>query len=148
METEPREGAIAVYNLNWMDMAKCADDPMIQGELHEGRYDRFADENESTQKRNVIRYCDDCPVRRDCLEYALWIDYGNHGITVDGNAIIAAGVWGGTTRRQRAQIHHSRMERKAKTLQLLERLTGQPMVSDTHNASASAGPGGTESQAS
>lgn len=61
----------------WLDRAKCRGmDP-----------DRFFVRGVA-QARPVIRVCDRCPVKDDCLRYAIDND-------------ITFGVWGGLTERQR-----------------------------------------------
>lgn len=47
-----------------------------------------------SDNRAAIAICDDCPVQRDCLEYA--IDHEEHG------------VWGGTSERERRRIRRQR----------------------------------------
>jgi WhiB family transcriptional regulator, redox-sensing transcriptional regulator len=66
-----------VQEPNWLDQARCRGmDP-----------DRFFVRG-IAQARPVIRVCERCPVRDQCLDYAVAND-------------ITFGVWGGLTERQR-----------------------------------------------
>lgn len=65
---------------DWMDKAACVDAPTRAF---------FADPGDSSvAPRTVAQYCDHCPVRQECLNYA-----------VANN--IKDGIWGGKTPRQR-----------------------------------------------
>lgn len=56
----------------------------------------FPDEKNVMEQRSVIRdYCNVCPVREDCLEYAL-----------ENNEIY--GIWGGTTEIERKRLKKHR----------------------------------------
>lgn len=66
----------------WMDYAECAGlDPDLF----------FPTRDDISSHYEAIRVCNQCPVRLQCLEYAL-----------DNNE--RKGVWGGTTGKQRRQI--------------------------------------------
>lgn len=51
------------------------------------------------REAEAVAFCDDCPVRSDCLEYAL-----KHETVHEENG----GVWGGYTFRQRRSIKRRR----------------------------------------
>lgn len=67
--------------LAWQDDALCA---QVGTEMF------FPDKGGST--RDAKRICADCPVRRQCLEYAL---------AMDENPV---GIWGGTSTRDRRKM--------------------------------------------
>lgn len=76
--------------LRWVLDARCAStDP-----------ESFFPEKGSLTNQAVLRVCKRCPVRRDCLEFALAndLDYG---------------VWGGFTAMQRRRIKRDRREKGA-----------------------------------
>jgi len=71
-------------DLSWQNQARCNDlDPNLF-------FPRKSDE----QKR-VIRICLGCPVRLDCLQYAL-------------DMPAEYGIWGGTTQEERQQLRRKR----------------------------------------
>lgn len=84
-----RDGALHYHrqhegNTRWMADAACRDsDPRLfwpkPGESH----------------REALAVCADCPVRQQCLDYA--VSNGEHD-----------GIWGGTSARQRRQIRRDR----------------------------------------
>lgn len=59
----------------------------------------FAPEANSRQVRTAVGICADCPVRTECLRYA-----------VEHTEV--AGVWGGTTMRQRESLRESLRSRR------------------------------------
>ncbi len=65
---------------DWMTAARCRDrDPeqfFVRG---------------ASQSRRAIRMCERCPVREECLDYAISNE-------------IEFGIWGGTTERQRRRL--------------------------------------------
>lgn len=63
--------------MDWTDQARC------RGRDPEQFFQRGA-----ARSRGAIRVCDNCPVRTQCLDYALEHD-------------VDFGVWGGLTERQR-----------------------------------------------
>lgn len=86
-----------MINLDWQKDAKCQD---VDTELF------FPIQGESAgQKERAKRWCSDCPVRPECLEYALTVP------TLDlneGSAHWVHGIWGGTTQQERMQIRQRR----------------------------------------
>lgn len=70
--------------MTWMDQRRCRDIPR----------ETFYPDNSAGVAR-ARRICARCPVRVQCLEYAL----DNH---------IADGVWGGTSERQRLRLQRER----------------------------------------
>ncbi len=70
----------------WMLDASCAPAGVDQSIFFPGRGDNV---------NRAITICNDCPVRAQCLEYAL--DHGEH-----------FGIWGGTTERGRRAIRRQR----------------------------------------
>ncbi len=73
---------------SWMDEAACR-----------GRSPELFYANDEVLLRAAVQVCSSCPVRRQCLEYAL--SYG-----------IEDGVWGGRTERERRRMLRS-MRRSA-----------------------------------
>lgn len=71
-------------DLGWRDAARC------EGMDPERFFPRKSDEQKET-----IKFCLGCPVRLDCLKYALDtpVDYG---------------IWGGTTQEERKQLRRKR----------------------------------------
>lgn len=78
--------------MEWMRRAACADtDPELF----------FPVSNEgpgATQRAEAKRVCAGCPVRAECLEYAL-------------ESKQRSGVWGGLDERERATLHRGRRSR-------------------------------------
>lgn len=108
---------------DWMDDSKCGNDRELLEWQRRNRDDQFFDENlENTKgmsnyekvslRKDKIsragRYCQDCPVRKACLDYALREE--------------PVGIWAGTTERQRKS-----MKKKAqkKALEFLQRIQGK-----------------------
>lgn len=73
---------------NWEDHARCKT---------VGPDAMFPDQGQTDDYRAAKAVCQWCPVRAQCLAYALEME-GNRP------AIQRAGVWGGTTPRERAAI--------------------------------------------
>ena len=65
----------------------------------------FPDKGQHVAARNAVKICGRCPVRAECLEYAL--------SGADSWGGIVHGVWGGTTPRERIQIRRKRKEAAA-----------------------------------
>jgi WhiB family redox-sensing transcriptional regulator len=68
--------------VSWREQARCTE---VNPDLF------FAGKGEAATTRAAKRFCQQCEVRKQCLEYALT----NRGI---------AGVWGGTTERDRQEL--------------------------------------------
>jgi WhiB family redox-sensing transcriptional regulator len=66
--------------LSWMDLSRCAE---VGGDFH------FPEKGGST--REAKRVCRSCPVRAECLEYALGHDE-------------RFGIWGGFSERERRRL--------------------------------------------
>ena len=79
----------APVDTQWMELGNCADKPPSQFFPSDG-----------VGVDAARRVCVDCPVKSECLEYALAnrIDHG---------------VWGGTSERERRRISKSRAAEKA-----------------------------------
>lgn len=93
----------------WMEDAKCSKDrDLFEWQKWNRNEDQFFDENAGSGMRDVAEmrvkrareYCSGCPVREDCLAYALRHD--------------EQGIWAGTTERQR-----NAMKKKARRAALL-----------------------------
>lgn len=82
--------------LYWQDRARC------RGQDTELFYPSgSAQDDLGTTKQRVVyarRFCRPCPVRRDCLLYALSLPL-----------ILDHGVWGGTSENQREEIRRGRL---------------------------------------
>jgi WhiB family redox-sensing transcriptional regulator len=69
--------------------------------VHPGRRRRLVPrQGEHASAKIAIRVCEHCPVRVQCLDYAL------SGADTWGG--IATGIWGGTTPQQRNQLRQRR----------------------------------------
>lgn len=77
-----------VLTADWREQAACRN-PEVDKRLF------FSDSN--VEKNQAIEVCDTCPVKQECLDYAL-------------ERPKEIGVWGGTTERQRMRLrrHYSR----------------------------------------
>lgn len=88
-----------MINLDWQNQALCSEDNTttelffpIQGQA-------------SGQKARAKAICQQCPVREECLTYALTVP------TLDihnGDAHWVHGIWGGTTPMERKQLRAER----------------------------------------
>lgn len=76
--------------MNWRNQAKCANDPNVTLELF------FPDQPKWNHSQRVWQYCEDCPVRIDCLETALELPYHQD-----------AGWWGGLSLKDRNRIRRA-----------------------------------------
>lgn len=85
----PLTPIILVKREDWMHQAACADTDPDMWFPHRGE-----------QIKPLIAICATCPVRQDCLEYA--IEHGEHH-----------GIWGGTSERERRRIRQARSRRGA-----------------------------------
>ena len=85
MEVQP----VAFRSIDWMDEAYCKPGSGIDGELF------FPTRTEPNASEEVITACKRCPVKEECLEYAL-----------DDPTIV--GIWGGTSAKKRRQIRAER----------------------------------------
>lgn len=82
-------------NEPWMEQSKCGTDPHLLEWQKANREEQFFDEFSvkgspiliKEHKDRAKRYCAGCPVRTECLSYALAND--------------EQGIWAGTTERQR-----------------------------------------------
>jgi len=73
-------------DMRWREQAACADidvNLFFPPPGQEGR----------SQARLAIKLCDSCPVKADCLAYALTFDHRS-----------LPGIWGGTTEHQRFKM--------------------------------------------
>lgn len=75
-------------SLDWMDDAVCR---QVGGEMF------FPENGQDSQQAQAV--CRDCPVRSECLDYALTLE--------DSGVWFVMGVWGGTTQKQRARLRRS-----------------------------------------
>ncbi len=90
-ESDPYMELVAAYRLvdtdtRWMDNAKCNMDDGITW---------FADVGQSKLVAEAKAFCQNCPVQKRCLEWAL-------------NNEIPCGVWGGQSAHQRWKSLHGR----------------------------------------
>lgn len=85
---------------DWEEHARCrvVGVEVFFPEGNGGRFRAAADEAKAV--------CDGCPVRRQCLDYALRIEGG-------AEAGSRAGIWGGLTPRERHAIHRQQRDRTA-----------------------------------
>lgn len=81
----PKINHRALPERSWADRAACAGQPTDAW---------FRDENDSRSYHEARLICDACPVRPDCLQWA--IDSGTKH-----------GLWGGLTPRERHHLHHT-----------------------------------------
>lgn len=102
---------------DWRFRSRCGNDPMIQWELSQRR-DRFHDFiNESTVAW-AKRYCAKCPVRTNCLNFALSLQK-NESIQYHPR-----GLWAGTTPKERGHMLTYQVKVRAKAEELLRLMTG------------------------
>jgi WhiB family redox-sensing transcriptional regulator len=85
---EPRRRVDALETPDWRDQAVCVH--------YADRVEFFPARGESTREAKAV--CEQCPVREECLEYALQWDH-------------LCGVWGGMSERERRQIRRRRKRR-------------------------------------
>lgn len=99
MSADPRlyvlQAVIDVKALKWQDRALCAE---IGGDLF------FAEVGHEADATAARRVCAHCPVKPECLEYALDMES-------QPEFVGRFGIYGGTTPRQRCEI--TRARRKA-----------------------------------
>lgn len=77
-------------DLEWMDYASCAE---VVPDLF------FVEPNQRADAELAKQFCRRCPVRKQCLEYAVANKF------VDG-------IWGGTTGNERARIWRAKKSEK------------------------------------
>jgi WhiB family redox-sensing transcriptional regulator len=77
--------------MTWKNRGACLDldvDLFFPPAGYEGR----------AQANHAKKVCSECPVRRECLDYALTFDHRS-----------LPGIWGGTTENERRKIHLARL---------------------------------------
>lgn len=89
----------ATVDTGWRDRAACAslDDPSImfpEDAIRSGRWSLAAEEAMRVRELAAVAVCEPCPVRAECLSYAVGL-----GVSFD-----LAGVWGGLTVADRAAL--------------------------------------------
>lgn len=122
-------------DLSWRFQAKCANDPVVQEELHRkdaygqnAPYDRFHDRHGKNQE--VTKYCkgigdnNPCPVISECFFYALSLE-GTKNPDGPDSYFKAHGIWGGSTPHQRAHYKSVVARQQTQILDLVERMKEQ-----------------------
>jgi WhiB family redox-sensing transcriptional regulator len=89
-----RMGAVEPAMLNvdapsWMERADCQNLPTAMFFPQPGK-------GGAADSKTAIRICQGCPVREECLAYAM--SFPDRSLP---------GIWGGTTERERSRLHHS-----------------------------------------
>lgn len=84
------EFQLVLKNFAWMDDALCR---------HASGVDFFPDESYNRKAPEAIAVCNVCPVKRDCLNFAM-----TNGID--------HGIWGGTNGNQRKRMKRAREKQK------------------------------------
>jgi WhiB family redox-sensing transcriptional regulator len=87
-------GAVGTVVLNvnqpeWMTQADCQNLPIALFFPQPGRIG-------AADAKKALRVCRSCPVRKQCLAYAM--SFPDRSLP---------GIWGGTTERERSRMHHS-----------------------------------------
>lgn len=102
---------------DWRFYARCGNDPIIQQELSQKR-DRFHDYVNENTLRWAKKYCGGCPVRLNCLDFALTLQRD------ESVQLHPKGLWAGTTPKERGHMltHQTRVRSQAE--ELLKQMTG------------------------
>lgn len=77
-----------IFQPEWMTRADCQDIPTDIFFPQPGRIG-------AAQAKQAIKVCRSCPVREECLAYAM--SFPDRSLP---------GIWGGTTERERSRLHH------------------------------------------
>lgn len=77
-----------IFQPEWMTRAACQEIPTDIFFPQPGRIG-------AAQAKQAIKVCRSCPVREECLAYAM--SFPDRSLP---------GIWGGTTERERSRLHH------------------------------------------
>jgi WhiB family redox-sensing transcriptional regulator len=83
------EAVLNIFQPSWMENAACRD---LSTTLFFPQPGRIG----AADAKKALRICSTCPVRTDCLAYAM--SFPDRALP---------GIWGGTTERERSRLHHS-----------------------------------------
>jgi len=78
-----------IFQPEWMTEADCQNLPTDIFFPKPGRLG-------TAHAKRAVKICRGCPVREECLAYAM--SFADRSLP---------GIWGGTTERERSQLHHS-----------------------------------------